>query len=527
VAASRASSATPPRPGRTGAGEVTLRDLRRASALAWRAASFLARDAILRLRDRDAAAASLAPRLRALLETSGVTAVKIGQYLAIRVDLLPAEICRELSRLFDRVPALPFPVIRALVERELGAPLDRLFAGFDEEPIGAASIAQVHRARHRNGSRLAVKVQRPGVAAVLRSDFRVLRRLAWLADRLAVFGAVSAVELVDEIAAFTLRETDFRQEARTAERLRADAVGSVHIPRIERRLSTARVLTMEFIPGVPLAAIVATAEAGDPQAFDRAAPGVPPAAIADRLARACLRQLFVTGLFQGDPHPANVLVERDGTVAFVDFGIFGELAETDRVVLRRYVRNLALGRLEASFDDYLLLVEPTPGTDLAAYRRETLAIMAGWHRSAGDLDLSPALRLTAHFQGQMFGAMRRNKVRMRKDLVLFWRALAVLDSTAQRLPVRFDLLAAIRRFFEEEERGELVRQLAIPLQSPSRDLAREALRALRRGAPKLVVETHETPQGHRRGGGEATVLAAAACGEATVLLVLLALRAAA
>lgn len=398
-------------------------------------------------------ASSFGPRLRHFLETSGVTAIKIGQYLAIRIDLLPEDVTNELSRLFDAVPALPFSRVKSVIEAELGAPLATLFARFDEQPIGAASIAQVHRAVDHAGRSLAVKVQRPGVAENLRSDFRNLRRLAWLYDRFARPGSVSVVTLIDEVANFTLREVDFQREGRTADRIRSDAGPGVHIPRIYWNLTTPRVLAMEFIRGTPLARIINRAESGEPEAFERAAPGGDPAAIVETLSRACLRQLFITGIFQGDPHPANVLIEPDGTVALVDFGIFGELTREDRHLLRRYVLTLAWGRLEEAFDSYSLLVEPTAATDLRAYRRDTLYIIAAWYRSVTDPYLPPRERVTARFQGEMFQVMRKHNVRMRQDLILFWRALAVLDSTAQRVPVGFNLLASIRRFFAEQAPG--------------------------------------------------------------------------
>jgi len=291
--------------------------------------------------------------------------------------------------------------------------------------------------------------------------------------------------LIDEVSAFTLREVDFLREGVTADKIRADAESGIHIPWIHWDLTTARVLTMEFIDGTPMAKIVSAAEAGDPHAFDRAAPGAEPAVIVETLTRACLRQLFVTGVFQGDPHPANVLIERDGTVAFVDFGIFGELTAEDRSVLRRYVYNIALGRIDEAFHTYSQTIEPSAATDFAAYRRDAMNIMAAWYRSVSEPGIPPRERVTARFQGEMFQAMRQHHVRMRQDLVLFWRALAVLDSTAQRLPVGFNLLASIRRFFMDDgtTAARVFHQLAFRLEDLRLPLSlhRNALRAGLRG----------------------------------------------
>ena len=399
------------------------------------------------MRRRDPGAARVA--LRRMLEAGGVTTIKIGQYLAIRRDLFSAETCTELARLFDAVPAMPPALVRTIVDRELGQPMARVFREFGRVPIGAASIAQVHRARTADGRLVAVKVQRPGLAARLTTDFRILGAVARIADRLGLFGTLRAAELVAEIAAFTLREIDFRAEGETAARIAADPYSGVRVPAIDWALTTERLLVMDYIEAVPLARILAAADAGEPDAFARIVPGVAPAAIVARLARAFLRQLFVTGLFHGDPHPANVLVGSDGGIALIDFGIFGDLSRDDRATLACYVEHLALGRIDAAFDCYARLVHPGPRTDFAAFRRSATAVLADWHRAASDPATPVALQLTARYQGFMFAQMRAHHVRMETRHLLFWRALGMLDSTAHRLPGDFNLLAAIRRFFAD------------------------------------------------------------------------------
>jgi ubiquinone biosynthesis protein len=523
-------SADPPRyrsePAASRGGPLT--DLRRGTYLAAQIVRWLAYPALRRLLGRPLAIDDVAVRLRRLLESSGVTPVKLGQYLAIRLDLLPAEVCRELANLFDAVPPLPFPVIRGVIEAELGRPLESIYREFDPEPIAAASIAQVHRAHDDGGRAVAVKVQRPDVAAVLAADFRNLRRLARLADTLGWFGDISASGLIDEVAAFTFREVDFRQEGRTADRIRTDAADHVHVPWIDWSRSGRRVLTMEFIAGVPLARIINLAESGVRDAFRRSAPHSTPRDIVERLSRACLTQLFVTGVFQGDPHPANILVEPDGNIAFVDFGIFGELTAAERDLLADYVRNLAVGRLEAAFEDYAETIDPSAETDWPGYRSETLQIMAEWQRNAGTIELPPKLRLTARYQGQMFEAMRRHRVAMRREYLLFWRALAVLDSTAQRLPADFDLLATMRRFFIEHQppMAQRLRDAATAVESPDtllriREMRGKLLSLWAQPAPlRLAAEFSSMPTQRRGASLVAKALALALAGVVAATLVL-------
>jgi ubiquinone biosynthesis protein len=408
---------------------------------------YFAAPLLRRLLGRRPQARDAPARLRRLLESNGVTAIKIGQYLAIRRDLFSAETCAELSRLFDAVPALPYPAVRAAVEGELGRPLDSCFSEFDAEPLGAASIAQVHRARLPDGRLVAVKVQRPDVADRLRADFRILRGAARLADRLDLLGALRALDLVREVEAFTLREIDFVEEGRTAERIGTDPGRGVHVPAIFWELSTGRLLVMELIEGVPLSRVIERTDAGQRRVFEEIAPGVSPARIVDRLCDAFLRQLFLTGVFQGDPHPANIMVERDGTIALIDFGIFGELGAADRALLSAYVESLSLGRFEQAFRCYLPLVQIGERTDFEGFRDDVTRVLRAWHAAASDPAAPVGARLTARYQGEIFEAMRRHHVRMGGNHLLFWRAIGVLDSTAHRLPVRFDLLSAMRRFF--------------------------------------------------------------------------------
>ncbi len=408
------------------------------------------RPAVLHLLKRDSTEAEVARGLRRLLEAGGVTTVKIGQYLAIRRDLFSALTCAELSRLLDAVPPMPGDRAAAIIAGELGTPIATWFAGFDPVPIGAASIAQVHRARLHDGTRVAVKIQRDGIVTTMTADFRLIAAAAALADRLGLFSGVGAQALVAEIAAFTMRETDFRIEGRTADRIAADPERGVRIPRIHWTLSTRRVLVMDLIVGVPLARVIA--RGGEAKRLR-----ITPAVIAERLCEAFLRQLFVTGFFHGDPHPGNVMIERGGGIALIDFGIFGEISGADRLTLAAYVENLALGRIEAAFDCYAALVTLAPTTDVAAYRRATQAILRGWHEAATDPATPVERQLTAYYQGLMFEVMRRHRVRLAPEHLLFWRALGLLDSTAHQLPGQFDLLAAVRRFFADIRPGIGVR----------------------------------------------------------------------
>ncbi|HKY05049.1 MAG TPA: AarF/ABC1/UbiB kinase family protein, partial [Blastocatellia bacterium] len=336
------------------------------------------------------------------------------------------------------------------------------------------------------GRTVAVKVQRAGVQETFEADMRNLRRLARLTDRFGLAGVNSIVQIVDELRSFTLREMDFVVEGRTADRLRQGSSPYAYIPRIYRSLTTQRLLTMEYIEGVSLLAICRLAEAGDYRAIGRLIPQVDLGKVIGDLARACLHQLFVTGFFHGDPHPGNILIKPDGTVAFVDFGIFGELTPGEKKLFGDYIKNLAMGNIEESFCCYLRLVNPTHETDLGGYRRETMQILARWYEASKDPDAPMTERHTGKYQGQMVQVMRRYQVRMQPNQLLFWRVMVVLDATALRLPTHFDLISTMHGFFTER-RPLIPVELVTDFSNPSRmlttlsfgrQLPGQALRAL-------------------------------------------------
>lgn len=400
-------------------------------------------------------------RLRRVCEEMGVTYVKLGQYLAIRYDLLPVEICQELANLLNQVAPMDFATVRRVVETELNAPLETCFDNFAEEPVGAASIAQVHRATSAGGRMLAIKVQRPGVGAILETDIRNLRRIAWLADRFRLTGAISLVEVVDEVAAYTLREVDFIQEGRMADQIRQDSPPYVRVPEIIWNLTTRRVLSMEFIEGVSMLRICEEADAAGDNAVAKLLPGVDTRTLIDNLANACLRQLFITGRFHGDPHFANIIIGRDGRICFVDFGIFGSLNAEQRESMADLLAAMTAGLHEEAYRCYLRLARPTEDTDLNAYRRDMMAVLMKWHEVVADPTTDISEKLSVNFQTQVLQLMRRHRVRTEPDQILFWRTLGWLDVLANRVPGKVDLLGVMGRFFASTRPSHSRRFLAL------------------------------------------------------------------
>ncbi|MGH9420331.1 MAG: ABC1 kinase family protein, partial [Thermoanaerobaculia bacterium] len=353
-----------------------LLDVRRAALLTAVFAYTLMPLLVQRMRGKKTAPAAIGASVREAFERLGVTYVKLGQFLAMRFDILPEEVCRELAQLFDKVPPMPYGDVVRTIKSSLGGTPEEIFETFETEPLAAASIAQVHRASIRNGTVVAVKVQRPRIQEIFAADIRNLKRLARLGDALRVLGPQSTYDAVEEFERFTSREMNFLTEARTAEKLRANSGPFEEVPRVHRAFTSERVLTLDFVDAPSLAQIVHGLEEGRNDEMPRL--HVDAQRVIENLADATLRQLFVTGFFHADPHPGNILVRPDGTIVFVDFGIFGQLAPDRRETFSSYIENVSLGNVPQGYRHFIRLLEPTAATDPQQLRRDVYQIMQGW-----------------------------------------------------------------------------------------------------------------------------------------------------
>jgi ubiquinone biosynthesis protein len=392
---------------------------------------------------------TIGKRIRNSLQRMGITYVKLGQFMAMRFDILPEAICRELAKLFDEVSPLPASIIKATLREEFGRPVEDIFRDFDSTCIAAASIAQVHRATKFDGTVVAVKIQRPGISRIFAADIRNFRRAARLGDYLRLFGPQSMVAAIDEFANYTRREMDFNVEGQTADRLSENAGAHDTAPRIHWDLTTARVLTMDFVDGYKLSEILQLIETGRGAELRARAPGLDIPEAVRNLSRACLRQLFVTGFFHADPHPGNIFLRDDGTVVFVDFGIFGQLSAERRETFASYIETLAFGDIAQSYRHFVRLLQPTSQTNMQQLRRDIHGIMHRWHDASLQTDAALSERHLGTYISEFIAAVRRNNVQMSMDTLLFWRALLTLDATGLRLGKHFDLLGFLREFFLE------------------------------------------------------------------------------
>ena len=277
--------------------------------------------------------------LRELLDELGPTFVKFGQLLSMRPDVVPPDIVAELRGLQDDVRPFTYAEVERAILEELGQPIERLFVTFDEEPLAAASIGQVHRATLPNGRRVVVKVQRPNAPRQIEADLTLLYQAARLIkERVHALDFLDPNELVDEFARSIRQELDYRSEARNADAFRRNFAGHPHvvIPKVYWSYTRARVLTLEELIGPQLADLEL-----DQWSIDQRRD------LAYLTTETWMTMIFRHGFFHGDPHPANVLVLAPDKIGLVDFGLTGKLTDDDMSKLTRLFIDAANENIEA------------------------------------------------------------------------------------------------------------------------------------------------------------------------------------
>jgi len=415
-------------------------------------------------------------RVARVLEELGPTYVKLGQVLASRADLLPPDFVAEFRKLQDRVEPFSTESARAVVEAELGGPVEDFFDGFEAEPFAAGSIAQAYGARTKDGQRVVVKVQRPGVRDVLEADIDILGRLAELAERyVPEYRVFRPSLLVEEFARTVRREVDFIAEASNTERFGRAFADSAHVvtPRVLWNLTTPAVLTLERVDGVPVYDAEALAAAG----ADRRALG-------RHLTEAFMHQYFDLGLFHADPHGGNLVAQAPDRLGILDFGQVGRLDEP----MRSKLGTALIAALSRDFDvvvDVLDDVDALPDDVDVERLKSDLGQLVDKY---GGIPLK-RLDLRNLFE-EVTAAARRHHVVLPRGFVLLGKSLVTMGGVALDLDPDISILEVVR---------PKVRGLAVEKLSPKRlahhgmtsayhlvSLAEQGPRQLRQLARKLT-----------------------------------------
>jgi ubiquinone biosynthesis protein len=422
-------------------GHLPIRDLRRLARIlhvmvekGWghyverlRLKGYLPKGAV----EQVSAVLSDAQRFRLVLEELGTTFIKFGQMLSVRHDLLPDDMLRELQKLQDTVPQFPAEQARRIIEDALGQPVSQLFASFDDVPLAAASIAQVHTATLLDGTAVIVKVQRPDIEQIIQADLEILFFIARLLHKhVAESRRYDPVGLVEEFSETILLELDFRREGHNAERFRDNFKdeSSVIVPAVFWDLSGKRVLTMARSIGQKISAEYPS----EPVARQR---------LAELLVHVYLVQFFEHGFFHGDPHPGNLFImEEDGRLCFHDFGIVGRLTKRDRSNLAQLFLALVAHDAEWMADIYLDMGGGASDVDRAAFARDLGTSLDEYYAvAAQEASLSEALY-------QFIRLMGRHHIQVLRELLLVTKALMTMESMVRALDPRFDMIAALQAY---------------------------------------------------------------------------------
>lgn len=402
------------------------------------------------------------------LREIGPVAVKFGQVLAMRSDMLPLEWTTALATLQDRVPAVPFAEVQHSLEAALSAPVSDYFEYFDETPLAAGSIAQVHAAVRRDGAPVIIKIRRPGIEEIVDADLRLLRRLARLAQRV---NPAIARQRPDELLRFFAesldREMDLSAEGNASDEIGAFLAGfGVETARFDWEATGRSINIQERVDGLPATELEQLRAAG-----------IDMAQVARTYAQAVLQMIVINGRFHADPHPGNILIKTDGTVIFIDFGAVGTLLPHRRDELVDLSLAIA-GEDTATLARILLRWAGDPPVDREALARALAGLIDRFKASVLDqIDLGEVF-------SDVFRLLREFELSLPPDLALMLRTLLTAEGFVRRIDPRFDIgaeLAPIARQLLRERVGfgEL------------RDKARRTAALLGRAvlnAPELVSE---------------------------------------
>jgi predicted unusual protein kinase regulating ubiquinone biosynthesis (AarF/ABC1/UbiB family) len=410
--------------------------------------------------------------LRRFLERRGGAFAKLAQILAMRFDLLPPAYYLELSKVLDRMPPVPVERVRRVIEEEFGCKLEDRFRRFDPQPLGTASIAQVHPAELASGEPVVIKVMRPGIEAIIAADMRLMRFWAWLLTALGVFRDVDIEGMARELDRMLSEELDFRLEAFNAEllqRLFASDLIDHRAPRPYFEHCGGRVVTLERLIGVRVTEIVEALEKRDQAKLDGwAARGIDARRCGRVLYRSMLEQFYRHRVFHGDPHAGNVLALEGGTLGYVDFGNVGRLDDQIWGRQERIVQGLVKGDVHAAYQALLGTLEPLRSRDLRLFE----ATVKRCYESYITLVNSPSARYTEKMMGGVFlqvaDAIRKAGLTLPIALMRFYRAQLLFDVLAFRLNPELDVAVEYSEFLRSERSRRLRDTLRSAVREPDR-----------------------------------------------------------
>jgi len=372
--------------------------------------------------------------LKNVLEKLGPSFIKLGQVLSLRADIVGEEISKELSKLQSDVIPFSYKEARQTIIDELKAPPEKLFKSFEKKPVAAASLSQVHRAYLKNGTEIAIKIQRPKIKTIIEQDIHILFSLANLAERfMPELRPFQPLRIVKEFADWTLRELDFKVEGNNAERFRFAFKGNKHIkiPTIYWKFTTSRILSMEFVHGV---------RADDLKGIQ--ALGADAKKLAINGVGAVFQQFLIDGFFHADPHPGNFFVLRNNALCFHDFGMVGYLTPEQRKELVSCFVAFAGKDMDGFLKHFMHLAQTSEKSDIPGFQKDISEILS-------ELFFTPNQPSIAWAFFRLINKGARRKISFSADLALFGKAIITTEAMGLKLYPQFDLNKELQPFVEK------------------------------------------------------------------------------
>lgn len=372
-------------------------------------------------------------RLRIALEELGVTFIKVGQVLSTRPDLIPEEYVVELRKLQDHAPLVSYTDITAAIERELGGSPESIFQTIDPVPRAAASIAQVHNATLPDGTRVVVKVRRPGIETVVEQDLAILGQISRFLLQNTEFGKTFDLEgIVDEFAYSIRNELDLTREGQNAERIAANFGNdpTIHVPKIFWDYSSRGVLTMEEVVGIKI---------DDLDALD--AMGIDRKVLARNCAHIALEQVLEHGFFHADPHPGNFFVAPTGVIGLIDYGMVGRLEDRLRESLVRIALAVSRKNTDQVIDELLSMGATRRPVNRQVLGRDLDHLLSRYDGLAlGDLSAAQIFR-------DISSTAQKHGLTLPSDLILVVRVIAMDEGMGSNLDPQFNLIEFSKPYF--------------------------------------------------------------------------------
>ncbi|MBW2040213.1 MAG: AarF/ABC1/UbiB kinase family protein [Deltaproteobacteria bacterium] len=382
-----------------------------------------------------------AERVRKALEELGPTFVKLGQILSTRPDLIPLEYIQELSKLQDQVPPFPYDDVIEIMKSETGKFPEEIFQRFENTPLAAASIGQVHKAQLKDTEEVVIKVQRPGIRRIIEVDLEIMLHLATLMERhLEELGVLRPTRIVEEFARSLEKEINYTTEASHIERFARQFIDdeTIYVPKVFREITTERILTMEYIDGIKASEVDCLRQEG----YDLQE-------IARRGANLIMKQIFVHGFFHADPHPGNIFILPNNAICYLDFGMMGRISRQEREDFTDLVMQVVRRDEKKVVDSMLKLTYYDEEPDRSKLERDLAeCIDQHLYRSLKELEVGRLLQ-------QLLDIVTRHRLCLKPNLFLMMKAFSTAEGLGRMLDPDFEIIKHAEPFIRHIQLSRL------------------------------------------------------------------------